>query len=698
MPFHRLKFSSQILRLLGEELNPSPDQGIIELVKNAYDADARKCTVELVGAHLPGGSIRVVDDGEGMSPEQIRDGWLIIGESRKTPRMKSAAGRMLVGSKGLGRLAALRLGRSATLVSRPKVPADKEYHLILDWDQYDSSAIVDDVELEIRETARTKPAPGIEILIEQVAEAWTQPAVERLARALMLLSDPFGQGAGFKTHLIAKGFERALTKVEKGVLDQADYHLVASIDENGQASAKVHGPSGSVVFTGTHAAVAGPEATAYRCPPMVFELWEFLLDPRRFTTKAVGFKETKTWLRHFGGVHVYYRNVRVSPYGDEGNDWLEMNLRRSQRQELRPSTNNSIGLVRLTDAQALFLQKTDRLGFIDNEPFRELVRFANDALEWMADEKSRARDRKKRETKVDLAANKTAVERLLEAAVQQLPPEQRKPVEQAIAAQRSVQQQEVDVLIDEKQLYQTLGTVGTTASAFAHQSRKPLQIIGNDVETLEDLLGDPSHASFPEVSAEIAKRIKAAADALLAFTSVTLKLLQHEKRRPGHQAIEARIGEIVDLLRPYFKFRHVEAQFEFHAGEAVQFYGSRAMFESIVTNLINNSLQAFVRGGKDDEAALEPPPKVKRVMLFRTEVTGDFIKLVVADNGPGIVGLPIADIWLPGKTTTHEGTGLGLTIVRDAVTDLGGQIEAAAQGTLGGAEFTILLPLSKSTS
>ena len=44
----QIRFSPDILRRLGEELNPSPDKGILELVKNAYDADAMVCTVSLV--------------------------------------------------------------------------------------------------------------------------------------------------------------------------------------------------------------------------------------------------------------------------------------------------------------------------------------------------------------------------------------------------------------------------------------------------------------------------------------------------------------------------------------------------------------------------------------------------------------------------------------------------------------------------
>jgi len=57
----------------------------------------------------------------------------------------------------------------------------------------------------------------------------------------------------------------------------------------------------------------------------------------------------------------------------------------------------------------------------------------------------------------------------------------------------------------------------------------------------------------------------------------------------------------------------------------------------------------------------------------------------------------LSEIWLPGQTTTPGGTGLGLTIVKDTITDLGGDIYAIANGELGGAEFVIELPLLEET-
>ncbi|MDF5727637.1 MAG: ATP-binding protein [Rhizonema sp. PD38] len=56
------KFSPKILQRLGEELVPNPDKGIIELVKNSYDADATECTVELIRTSPIGGSIIISDD------------------------------------------------------------------------------------------------------------------------------------------------------------------------------------------------------------------------------------------------------------------------------------------------------------------------------------------------------------------------------------------------------------------------------------------------------------------------------------------------------------------------------------------------------------------------------------------------------------------------------------------------------------
>ena len=108
----------------------------------------------------------------------------------------------------------------------------------------------------------------------------------------------------------------------------------------------------------------------------------------------------------------------------------------------------------------------------------------------------------------------------------------------------------------------------------------------------------------------------------------------------------------------------------------------RVRLTQCITNLLNNCLTAFEKSTRD-----------ARKILLLTEVIDVTFVLTVADNGPGIEGISLRDIWLPGETTQSNGTGLGLAIVHDAVVDLGGRVRALAHGRLGGAELTIELPL-----
>ena len=78
-----LKFSPDILQRLGEELVPHIEQGVVELAKNSYDADATKCSIEVTQiSGKPG--LRIIDDGIGMSLEDINLGWLVLGGSRRS--------------------------------------------------------------------------------------------------------------------------------------------------------------------------------------------------------------------------------------------------------------------------------------------------------------------------------------------------------------------------------------------------------------------------------------------------------------------------------------------------------------------------------------------------------------------------------------------------------------------------------------
>jgi C4-dicarboxylate-specific signal transduction histidine kinase len=375
------------------------------------------------------------------------------------------------------------------------------------------------------------------------------------------------------------------------------------------------------------------------------------------------------------------------PYGESKNDWLDMNLRRSQHQELRPSTNNSVGCVRIEDPQGIFQQKTDRLGFIEGEALDELRKFADDALGWMSGQRERER-RKKLQAEAERARqNKGAAESEMDAAIEMLPPAEKQKIKKAAEQVKAAHEAEVKIKDESSQLYFTLGTVGTTAAAFAHQTKQPFRGIVTDAQTLDDYLGNPNELMlYRDKSSKVVKRIYREANAIASFSAVTLQLLEHEKRRATKFSVHRLIDETVELLTPYLEARDTVIERSFVQGDP-KIWCPRAAFEAIFTNLITNSLQAFTAGAK-----MGHTPSERRVHI-ETRISGDVVTIKVQDNGPGIEKLSLDEIWLPGKTTTEKGTGLGLTIVKDVIEELRGRIEAEAHGELGGASFTITLPL-----
>jgi len=186
-----------------------------------------------------------------------------------------------------------------------------------------------------------------------------------------------------------------------------------------------------------------------------------------------------------------------------------------------------------------------------------------------------------------------------------------------------------------------------------------------------------------EQLAAYGKDIRESCEALLAFAKVTLGLLEHEKRRRGPTPIHDSIRNVVRLLRPFLDRSALQVDYDL-AQERLTVWSSKAALESILTNLLTNSIEAFRR-------ANSPTRKV----LFRTRLLDEEARVIVLDSGPGIKDIGLDEIWLPGKTTTDQGTGLGLTIVKDTVTEMGGTVHASADSELGGAEFTITLPLLK---
>ncbi len=675
------KFSPNILNRLGEELIPNPDQGIIELVKNSYDADATECTVELVNTNAMGGSLIISDNGVGMDISAISEGWLVLGRSKKATREPTPLGRLPVGDKGLGRLAALRQGSQVTLKTRPKNEPGVEYSLTINWRDFEQASVIEDISLDVRKSS-TEQGQGTDIIILDLSIKFGRREVKRLARELLLLADPFDSNVSFRPKLIAPEFSDLEKQVNEAYFDDAELHLKAHLNTEGIAEASVLDWKGSLLFHADHHELSISKEV-YRTAPAEFELWVFLLNPQNFSAKKASFGEVRDWLAEVGNVHLYHRGLRVKPYGDQGDDWLRINLARSRNPEVRPSTSTVIGRVIANDPDDLLIQKTDRLGFLENESFLELRRFAINVLDWMAKvrlkETEQKREQVKQESSRDVENSKVSLNEVIEA---KLPEESRTIVRKVVRQYERAKERETQALREDLQLYRSLATAGTTAAVFAHESGKPVTLIEKIAKRIEkkgqELLGEQYTNSLGKPIAMLYQ----VGTSLLRFSNFPLHLLKREKRRMGVVDVHIVIDDIVELFKPFFDDAKIEV-IKVKTDSNPRIRGSIALLESVITNFLTNTINAFnVEGGRNEG----------RQVIICTEFSGDYVRIKVLDNGSGISGIEIDKIWLPGETTT-SGTGLGLTIVKDCVADLGGKVQAIANGELGGAEFIVELPL-----
>ncbi|MBH8578232.1 sensor histidine kinase [Nostocaceae cyanobacterium CENA369] len=675
------KFSPKILQRLGEELVPNPDQGIIELVKNSYDADATECTVELIKTSAIGGSIIISDNGVGMDKDAISEGWLVLGRSKKAIREVTQLGRLPVGNKGLGRLAALQMGSQVFLKTRPKHEPGTEYSLTINWDDFQEADVVEDVPFDVKKSS-TNQRHGTDIIVNNLKKIFNKHDIVRLARELLLLADPFENHAGFSLKLIAPEFSEIEKQVNNAYFDDAEYHLQASINELGIAEANLLDWQNNVIFQAKHSDIS---QELYKTPPTEFELWVFFLNPQTFSARktSVSFTQVREWLAQVGNVRLYHRGLRVKPYGDPDDDWLNLNYARARNPEVRPSTKTVIGKVIVKDPEDMLLQKTDRLGFIENEAFLELKRFAIDVLEWMAKERLKVTETQRQRVKKQVPRDITQAKARIEEVIEEVPQESRPKILEAVQQYETVTERETKVLREDLQLYRSLATAGTTAAVFAHESSKPvtsIEKIANRIEKMgKKFLGE----KYEHYLGEPVTKLYQVSKSLLRFSNFPLHLLKREKRRTGVVDVHSVIDDIVAVFQTFFDEGKIQVIKE-KVDTQPCIYGSDALLEAIITNLFTNAINVFnIEGGRIEE----------RQVIIRTEVQGSNLKIKVLDNGSGIHNIKLDEIWLPGKTTREGGTGLGLTIVRDSVTDLGGSVDAIPKGELGGAEFIVELTL-----
>jgi uncharacterized protein (TIGR02391 family) len=130
-----LKFDPQTIKHLGLKMYSTLPPAIAELIANAYDADASEVLINLEEENNKPKNILIIDNGDGLSYEEINDKFLVIGRNRRLdegdqPSRKYK--RKSTGKKGLGKLSLFGLANTIIIKT---IKDNTLNEFILDWDK-----------------------------------------------------------------------------------------------------------------------------------------------------------------------------------------------------------------------------------------------------------------------------------------------------------------------------------------------------------------------------------------------------------------------------------------------------------------------------------------------------------------------------------------------------------------------------------
>jgi len=393
------------MRTLGDELISSEVVAIIELAKNAYDADATRVLVRFHNPLTPGaGGIDIIDDGHGMSLETVLNAWLEPATPfRRRASRSEELGRSVLGEKGIGRFAASRLADDLELVTRR--PGDSiETMVLFDWRLFDNDeAYLDEIEVAWERAPATQIAPGgaVDALwpeppsdphrlehgtllhMTTLRTAWEERDLADLRNSLSRLVSPFlfeeqrDRPDAFSILLDVPSLPHMSGVVEPPeALRNPLYSMRAEVDDSANYSATITLRTGGAPTT-KQGRLRGFDEQPPASGAFTFELRVWDRDPTSMRELAgeahTSSAQVRRDLNNAAGVNIYRDGFRVLPYGQRGDDWLSLDSRRVNNPTMRLSNNQVVGYVLISrDTNSELRDQTNREGLIENQAFKDL--------------------------------------------------------------------------------------------------------------------------------------------------------------------------------------------------------------------------------------------------------------------------------------------------------------------------------------
>lgn len=614
-----------------------------------------------------------------------------IGEDGKRTIKRSAVyGRIPMGEKGVGRFAVHKLGNRIILRSRPGrtvfddkgkvieiIPLDYELEVDIDWRKFSQSKYLDDVIIEWKkntnpDTFYFKNAPGTLIEIKSLKESWTRGMARQLKRNTISMLSPKNDLSKFRIDLnFNNGWLWDMPDTEE-ILERAPYKLNVLVDKdynmtfeykfelknnpeigsrciNKKTSDRIdktkyeinikglfrsdyeeylneRGFESEVIAKLLQRFDKQEEGLPYG--NLMLELYSFDLDAASLRDYIPTPRLVKELLRDHAGIKVFKGDLRVYDYGDPGNDWLGLDIRRVNNKTWF-SNNQNIGYVYLDDSTSgILIEKTNREGFIENEAyehFRLLVVFI---LNQFRAERLSDREKwllfNKKGTDSSFESQLRDFKSLINNIVLADPEKKQELLQEAERIETRYEQDKNTLLIP--------AGVGMTASFAMHEIEK---LVPRMEETVE----------YDPVDGE---KIRDQVAELKDYVEGILSVLRKGGDKPVD--VKSAIQQAISNYSLRLKSRRIEVEYVFEP-DSQAVVCDRRLLITMLMNLADNSLYWLDTVYKDEKG-----------IFIKAEAIQDGVSILFVDNGPGFKD-KVEDLVRPFFTRKKGGIGIGMYLI-----------------------------------
>lgn len=675
-------------------------EGFSKLIDEATSIESLPKLLE--SAQKQFNTITISDSGSGMSLQDLERNFLVIGTSSRKKEVEAALSRgdkesPYLGEKGIGRLSAMRLGERLR-VETAKTTDNHINLLEIDWAKFsDIDAMLDQIPVA---PVASGPKPksdwsGTSIIISDLLENWTETRVKELAEYdFARLTDPFTDAGSRPRIAIFWNNERiAIPFMATSILDAAHARVTGSYEIRDNSPVltctfealslgfdhPVEKQTLKLPVEDLQAAIIGKDSPVddsalNSVGPFTFEAHWY--NRRRLSTvDSIGDQRAVRQVQQkWSGILLFRDRFRVFPYGEDDDDWLELDRKALRRSGYTLNKTQFIGRVNISrTANPRLVDQTNREGLRETPEEYVLLQILRYAIQDRLGMFMRDIEKQYKNQKVDLsdAPDKVAkLEDRARAAIKKLklitPPEGGDAIEGlqqtlfefsefASQARKRIEQVEQE----SRQMVEMAG-VGLMVEVVAHELARASE---NALTALSNLKGN----DIPVRLQSYFKTLQAEMKSVGKRVRVLDPLSVSGRQRTEVFALDAAIKEAIEAHEAQFKRHKIAVKLNLPE-RPLRVRAVKGMLIQIIENLISNSIYWL-------------DMRIEREPSFEAEISIGLSSgpptMTFEDNGRGIAPENREQIFKMffSLKDNRRRRGLGLYIARDSAEHNGGTLE-----------------------